>query len=223
MSQQNNQNQNRTHQARPQAQQGGQARPQESRKEFAPLKLTDTLVEIDPVGAVYTVDSETISQFVVEYLASKDITDAGPVIVDVADAPNGVRSASLVLFFRQGSRSIETQRNQLPRHMRHRAGHTGYRASSELTRALQPMLSSNDRHPKVAFAKGFYAVELDIFHVLAMMLAADPNVHTLQITEIGQFKRQTVLTVFKMKKFVNRVNNNDLDQYQSALNAMRRK
>lgn len=197
-----------------------------SQQTSAPENIASTTIGIEPVGAIFTPDSDTINAAVKEYLNSKGI-QGGDVVLDIV--PNrrtGFNEVSAYLFFNKNNRDIEQGKSGLPPHLRHKMENGHYRTSQKLSQAVRPIMMQNEnrnnQHPSVVIANGLAAIQLDIFRLMTMLLDADPQLHDILITEAKVVKNRTIITVFKNKKFVDRVAPTSNAQYEAALRKFRK-
>lgn len=189
--------------------------------------IASTTIGIEPVGAIFTPDSDTINTAVREYLATKGIRGGDLVLDIVPNNRTGINEVSAYLFFQKNNADIEQGKSQLPPHMRHKLEGGHYRASQKLSQAVRPIMAQpnngqNNNHPSVIISGGLAAIQLDIFRVMTMLLDANPQYHEIIITEARVVKNRTILTVFKNKKFIDRVAPTSNAQYEQALRKLRK-
>ncbi len=164
--------------------------------------VTDTLVQIEPVGAIFNIDSITIENFIEDYLANHDIAiEAARVSVKRDGRGERLR---IFAFFKANSPDIMGKEAlNIPVEFRSKLKAGKYSISYKLSKALQPL---TDNYELLNFdSKGIVAIQLNEFLVSALMLSADLRTQQITIHEIQQLKHdRCVVSIIKQNKFENK-------------------
>lgn len=166
------------------------------------LKLTDTLVDVQPVGVVYNITRQTIEDFVFNYLSStKGIDKLETVRADVRKHPQFGWVVDIYAFISPNSTHVLSKSMQVESIITQHMDSTGFKSSKQLQEALSK-IAKDTRLIKTGKGNSPLAVRLDTYKVLCLMLALDPYRHDLIIPEVKTVKKGSfVATVIKQEQF----------------------
>jgi hypothetical protein len=185
----------------------------------APRTIYDTTVDIEPVGVVYNIESDTIQQFLSEYF--RDTQKIKGLLATRAIAVrDGNRNPEVKVyaFFDINSDEITSNIGTVPEHLRRKMDVGGFKASNKLYHALRPILKGKELKIYADLKTQSAYVELDIFRVLGLMLSVDPNRHHVTVAEVQRLKKKrAVLSVIKSSKFVADKGGSDFDKYTNIV------
>lgn len=170
--------------------------------------VTHTLVQVEPVATVYNLDSEDVQGFLLQYFEGEGIKSLEAVRLVPVRQDKRYPEAKVYAFFDMNStETVNRRNNNIPQALQNKMDQGGTRLSSKVFNAVKPLIQGkprvsvqNSQGQRLAF------VELDIFLVVGMMLAARQGVHELNITEVKALRNSTLLTVIKSKAFSKRGN-----------------
>lgn len=174
------------------------------------LKLTDTLVDVQPVGVVYNITRHTIEDFVYGYLANtKAIDKLEAVRADVRKTPQFGWVVDIYAFISPNSSHVISKSMQVESIITQHMDSTGFKSSRQLQEALSK-IAKDTRLMKTGKGNSPLAVRLDTYKVLSLMLALDPYRHDLIIPEVKTIKKEGfVATVIKQEQFPKSENTSD--------------
>ena len=160
-------------------------------------QLLRTTIDIDPIGAFYNIDTDTVQKFTVEYfnaLGISGVHSAGfKIIRDGREKPN----VQLFAFFKEDSDDIIDNLGNIPKHVRKNMQSEGFRPTETLKRALHPVT----KHKEMGKIDNIVFVKLDIFKILGFMLDVSRD-YKLSIVEVTRLSKNTaVLSIVKMENF----------------------
>lgn len=173
----------------------------QARNERRQLKLTDALVDVQPVGIVYNLTKQVIEDFVYNYLANtKGIDKFEAVRADVRKTPQFGLVIDVFGFISPSSSHVISKSMRVESIIKEQMDSSSFKTSSELQAALSKVAKDTRL---LRTGKGNpLAVRLDTYKILSLMLAVDPYKHELAITEVKQMKRGNfVATVVKQETY----------------------
>ena len=171
--------------------------------------VLDKVVDVDPTGVIYSIKGSTIEEFTMEYLTRKNITGISDVKVRVRSEGRNRPDVVIYLFMDQNSKFISSDMNNVPAMLRNKVDtKVNMRITDEFRQVLVPLCGQDINSGKVEGRE--YFVKLDIFRVVGMMFAANPNYHHLVITEAMAYPdgRDSIISVIKSMKSNGFVSNN---------------
>lgn len=175
------------------------------------LKLTDALIDVQPVGVVYNITKQTIEDFVYNYLSNtKGIDKFEAVRAEVRKTPQFGLVIDIYGFISPSSSHVTSKSMKVNSIITQQMDSTSFKTSSELQSALSK-IAKDTRLIKTGKGSGApLAVRLDTYKVLSLMLAVDPYRHELAITEVKQMKKNSfAATVIKQETFPKSEGTND--------------
>lgn len=181
-----------------------------NQKERRQLKLTDTLVDVQPVGVVYNITRQTIEDFVFDYLSNtKGIDKMDTVRADVRKTQVGW-VIEIYGFILPSSSHVTSKSMQVQSIITQHMDSSSFKSSRQLQDALAK-ISKDTRLIKVGKGNNAsLAFKLDTYKVLSLMLALDPYKHELNIPEVKPIKKGGfVATVIKQETFPKSEDSND--------------
>ena len=182
--------------------------------------LLDTNVDIQPTGVFFNVTNDIIENFVEQYFAKKNINGISNVKVQVRSEGKSNPYVAIYMFMNQNSNGIISDADSIPQILRNKVTEFNVRFSDEFKQSLYPVCGGEIKSGKTKDKE--YYVKLNIFRVVGLMLAADPNKHSLVITDTQKLpKGNSVISIMKSEKF-NYGNNNDGDKYDRVINYLER-
>lgn len=183
--------------------------------------LLDTNVDIQPSGVFFNVTNDTIENFVEQYLARQNINGVTAVKVQVRDEGKSHPYVAIYMFMNQNSSGIVSDINSIPPMLRNKVDKYNIRLSDDFKKILYPICGNEIESGKTDGKE--YFVKLNIFRVVGLMLAADPNKHSIVITDAQRLpKGNSVISIMKSERF-NYGTNNDGDKYDRQINYLERK
>lgn len=147
----------------------------------ATKSITDTLVNIEPSGVVFNITNDIVEEFVENYLTKKGVTGIASVRMQVRNEGRTNPNVALYLFLNQNSSSFESNSHAVPELLKGKIDKVQVNLKDEFKQTLYPICGSNIESGK-ADGREYY-VKLNIFRVVGLMLAADPDKHTLVISD----------------------------------------
>lgn len=186
------------------------------------LKVTDTLVDVAPVGVVFNLTNKAIEDFVYEYLAvEKGIDKFEAVRVLVEKTAQHGYIIQVYGFISPDSTDVKTNTMHVNSLIKERMDNTSYKTSQNLQQALSRVCKDTRLMVTGKGNNTPLAIRLDTFKVLSLMLAVDPYKHELFITEVKPMKKGTsVATVIKKEKFIDGTEDRG-DKYTSLVQKRR--
>ena len=174
------------------------------------LKLTETLVDVQPVGVVFNITKQTIEDFVYGYLANtKGIDKFETVRATVRKTPQYGWVIDVYAFISPNSSDVQSKSMQVESIITQHMDSTGFKSSKRLQEALSK-ISKDTRLMKTGKGNSPLAVKLDTYKILCLMLALDPYRHDLIIPEVKTVKKNGfVATVIKQEQFPKSEGTND--------------
>jgi len=179
--------------------------------------LLETNVEIDPVGVVYNITGSAVEEFLYSYLVDTcKIDRVSGVRTNVVRDGSARPEMSLYVFIDDKSRDVNTGMHKISSALASRMEEGNYQISPELKEAMQPIcrdfkINSNPREHVIYF-------KCSIFKVIGIMFAVDPRSQAITISEIARIKkRDSILTVIKTNKFLDREDSGGLDKLQNII------
>ena len=186
--------------------------------------VLDKVVDVDPTGVSYSVKGSTVEEFVMEYLNRKNITGVSDVKVRVRSEGRNHPEVVIYLFMDQNSKFISSDMQNVPAMLRNKVDtKVNMRITDEFREVLAPLCGRGDINSGKVEGREYF-VKLDIFRVVGMMFAANPNYHNLVITEAMAFPdgRDSIFSVFKTMKTVGYSGNKN-DKRSSQIDYIERK
>jgi hypothetical protein len=181
------------------------------------LQLLDKNVEIDPVGVVYNVTGTAIEDFVYNYLTDvKKIDGVSAIRVHVNRDGNQRPEISLYVFISMNSEDVASNLSKIPDLIKAKMDESVYRPSKKLESALWSLT----REPKIGVhsQERLLYVKCNVFKALGIMFGVDPRVHELRILEVIKAKKKnSIITVLKKDKFIDRDDAASFDKYQDMI------
>lgn len=181
------------------------------------FKLTESLVDVEPVGVVYNLTSKIVEDFTMNYLANTkhiDGVDGCRVVMEKGQA--GTDVISVYLFINQRSNDVNSKEYKVNSIIREKISNSTYTTSQNLQSALGRIC--RDSRLIAGKGRGLLVAKGDIFKILAMMLAVDPYRHEIQIMEMARTGKGVILTAIKKE----RVSEGEgKDKYMDIINRIR--
>jgi len=185
--------------------------------------VLDKIVEVEPTGVIYSVKGSTIEEFVMEYLNRKNITGVSDARIRVRSEGRNRPEVVMYLFMDQNSRFISSEIQNVPAMLRNKVDTKGnLRITEEFREVLIPLCGKGDIQSGKIDRE--YFVRLDIFRVIGMMFAANPNYHHIAITDAMAYPdgRDSIISVIKNMKSVGYTSNNT-DKRSHQIDSIERK
>lgn len=175
------------------------------------------VVDIEPIGAVYTIVNQQIEEFVYHYLTvHKHISGVQAVrftVINEGDITRGIKpKISLLAFFNINSPDVVSDLSNIPQHLRDLMDSESLRASQKLYDAVLPIIN---KFQMGAFPKEHEAyIKLDLFRVIGLMFDAQVNVHQINIIDVKNTgKNRSVVMFAKTEIFTDQSAGNAQDKY----------
>lgn len=183
--------------------------------------LLDTNISIDPSGVIYNIDNTTIEDFVGEYLSRMNVNGIAKVKLLVKNEGKTNPNVAIYLFMNQNSDSIISDINSVPPQLRNKVDKYNVRISDEFKKIIYPLCGSNIESGKAEGKE--YFVKLNIFRVVGLMLAAEPNKHSLVITDAKRLtNNSSVISVVKSENYSYSTGNSG-DKYARQIDYLEKK
>lgn len=164
--------------------------------------ILDRTVDIEPSGVIYNIKSSVIEEFVEEYLAHKNVDGVSEVKVRIKGEGKSRPEVVIYLFMNQDSKCISSQMNNVPPMLRNKVdSKVNMKLTEEFRKVLYPFCGNEIISGKAENRE--YYVKLDIFRVVGVMLAANPNRHSLVISDARNIPggRDGIISVVKNEMY----------------------
>lgn len=170
---------------------------------FKKANIMDKNVDIEPSGVIYNIRTSAISEFVEDFLTKKGVDGISLVGVNVDEPAKHGSSpyVSAYLFLNQSSKHIISDINNIPQMLRNKVDKINIRLSDDIKQILYPLCGTDIRSGKVD-DNGEFFIQLNIFRVIGLMFAANPNQHKLVISDAKCIPnaRDAIISVIKYEK-----------------------
>ena len=171
--------------------------------------ILDRTVDIEPSGVIYSIKGSTIEEYVESYLAKKNVEGVSEVKVRVRSEGKTRPEVAIYLFMDQKSKWISSDMNNVPEMLRHKVDNkVNMKLTEDFKKVLYPLCGENIMSGKAESRE--YYVKLNIFRVVGMMFAVNPNRHALVISDAKNIPgaKDCVISVVKNERFSGFSDNN---------------
>lgn len=179
--------------------------------------LLDKNVSVEPTGVIYNLRGSHVEDFAESYLVKRNIEGVEKVsVVAKREGPNRPELA-VYLFIDSRSKFINSSAKEIPVNLRNKLDHIHIELSEDLKKVLYPLCGKEIKCGKTE--RGMCYVRLDIFRILALMLAVDHTQHNINIPSVTTIPQsnEPIFNVIKELKYRNKNGSNKADFYDNLV------
>ena len=178
-------------------------------------------VDIEPTGVIYNLRTSMIEEFVEDYLTRQNVDGIAAVEVAVEEGGKSNPYVSIYLFLKPDCKQIISDIDKVPSMLRNKVDKINVRLSDGLKKILSPLTGPEFKSGKIQSRE--YFVQLNIFRVIGLMFAAQPNKHKLVISDAKNIPsaRDAIISVVKSEKTL--YNNTPNNKYRRAVEQLEKR